>query len=499
MKYKGKDFNMWDAWFLNVDGRVHALHLKGNEDLTKIGTKWSLGHVYTDDLLHFQRCEDVLPPLDETRFPEDCQGKFTGCAITEQESGEHYIYYTMRNKIESEKIGLAVTQDMENFKVYHQNPVLTPDPDVFCVPPADRKTDCRDMLVVHDSKTDRYYGYFATMANNSDGVPVGVIGVAESEDLLCWNNQKIAYMPPFCGVVEVPDVYCMDGKWYMTFLTGNGYGAKGAITDGNLANYTLYAVSDCPQGPFEMQSDNIFIGGPYESGYTCRTFLYNGKRYVMYIERSCYGAAISLPKEVRVIDGVLRLCYTPLLEKIRTGNLTGHITSDMLIPCKSSFGWDTKRKENIECKDGALIIRGGAYDYSHYMIDEATYGSVEVEFGLVCDCREGGIMLKVKDETDEALAYFITADTQEQCLCISKTELLMCKQFIPHAKRKYPFEKGKEYAFRVIAMEGQFEIYIDDILVLQGNMQTGQGMTAGVVCGCGDLKVINPVVYELER
>lgn len=498
MKYKGKDFNMWDAWFLNVDGRVHAFHLKGSEDLKKVGTKWSLGHLYTDDLLHFHVCGDVLPPLDEETYPEDCLGKFTGCAVTNPKTGEHYIYYTMRNRAESEKIGLAVTKDMLEFNVFPDNPVLTPDPDIFCVPPAGEKTDCRDMLVVYDDKTTRYYGYFAAMANNDDGVPVGVIGVAESDDLINWKNQKIAYMPQFCGVIEVPDVYFTDGKWYMTFLTGNGYGAKGAISDEDLTNYTLYAVSDCPFGPFTENSDNVFIGGPYESGYTCRTVMYENKRYVMYIERSCYGAAISLPKEVRILDGKLCPCYTPLLRNLRTGNHVDNITADMLVPCASSFGWNIKRGKDIKEGNGTFTICGGEYDYNCFIINEATYASLEMEFKMVCNCREGGAMLKVKRE-DDVLSYYITANTDEQKLCVYKTDLLMCRHFVPCGKRKYRFEKGKEYAFRIIAVEGQLEIYIDDILVLQRSMQTSGGMTAGFVCGCGDVKITAPAVYELEQ
>ncbi len=485
MKYKGKDFNMWDAWYLNVGEVVHAFHLKSQPG------EWNVGHVYTRDLLHFNKCEDILKPLGD-KNPQDCLGKFTGCAYTDRKTGRHYVYYTMRNKIGSEKIGAAYTDDLVDFELYEKNPVLVPDGDVFYLPGEDRKTDCRDMLVVYDAASERYYGYFAAMAY-SDGVHLkGVIGAAESTDLIHWCNQTIVYQPKFNGAVEVPDVFFMEGKWYMTILTGANYGAKGAAGDNNLVNFTLYASSDSPRGPFVEQDDNIFIGGAFDSGYSCRSVEFKGRRYSLYIDRSEYGAAISLPKEIKVKNGKLRPCYTPILEQLRTGRKTSAENAGMFTEFNSSFAWATDVRD-IGFENGVLKINSAELGYQNYYMKEVAYPSVELVYSLTCNCGECGVMLITSDDTREVEKYYITADILNKELCVYRSGYILC------SKRKYDFRNGREYFFRVIAQEGQFEIYIEDELILQGSMLTAEKIMPGLVCGRGNAEIKNFTVYELEK
>lgn len=46
-----------------------------------------MGHVYTKDLLHFHKMRDVLETLPEEQYPDDCLGKFTGCAVEKDGTG----------------------------------------------------------------------------------------------------------------------------------------------------------------------------------------------------------------------------------------------------------------------------------------------------------------------------------------------------------------------------------------------------------------------------
>lgn len=309
MKYKGTYFDMWDTWYLNDNGRIHGFHLKSHS-----GENWNVGHIYTDDLLHFKKMRDVLETLPEEQYPDDCLGKFTGCAV--KKDGKYYLFYTMRDKYRSEKIGLAISEDAEHFEEYSGNPVLTPDKNIFIVRQKGELTDCRDMHVVYDGKTSRYYGYFAAMTDIEDRGEIGVVGVAKSKDLVHWDNQQIVYIPDFNGIVEVPNVFELDGKWCMTLLTGAWYGGKGACSEKSLNCVTISAISDNPCGAFKCTDDNIFLGGVTNSGYACKSVEYNGKIYAMYIDRSEYGSAISLPKEIKQIGEDMKPCYTDILKKL---------------------------------------------------------------------------------------------------------------------------------------------------------------------------------------
>lgn len=483
MKYKGKDYQMCDAWFLNVQDRIHSFNLKlaGSTD------NLSVAHSYTDDLLHFINCADILEPLKNDNLPQDYLDKWTGCGYTAPD-GTHYIYYTMRNKYESQKIGVALSKDLENFELYSGNPVLVPDKNIFDYSGSDGiKEDCRDMIVVFDDKSQKYYGYFASMAR-VDGRLKGVIGVAESEDLLNWSNQSIAYIPRFDGVIEVPDVYFLDGKWYLTVLTHSCFGAKGNFSDSNIQSGTIYASADTPLGPFSEGEDNVFIGGTNESGYTCRTFMYKGKRYVMYIDKSKNGWAVSLPKEVMVVDGNLRPCYTDILKQMRKNTAFENLCEKSLKKESCSVAWELGNAEAQNVENGVRICTND-YSYQCFRLDTDAVTSAELEFDIMLNCKESGVIINSGGKD-----YILTANTKENTLTLYNNLL----DYYVVCKRYYNFEKSKEYNFRVILLEGQVEVYVNDVLVMQNAFET-EDMKFGFVVGCGESIYKNFKIYELEE
>ncbi|MBE6768650.1 MAG: hypothetical protein E7549_07055 [Ruminococcaceae bacterium] len=496
MKYKGHKFNMWDAWYMNVHGTIHAFHLKAQPG------HWNVGHVVTDDLLHFRPYPDVLPPLSEETNPDDCQGKFTGCAYYDDVTDTAYVYYTMRDRRGAEKIGLATSKNMVDFPLYEGNPVLTADPSLLLT--ESRPTggaDCRDMLVMKDPADGRYYGYFAAMANVEGRGPLGVIAVAVSDDLLTWNDQRIVYVPRFTGVLEVPDVFYLDGKWYLTYLTANIYGARGVVNDPNLVYYTLYASADSPLGPFRDSEDNLFLCGNWDSGYSCRSVEWQDKRYCLYIDRSDYGAAISLPKEVRVINGNLRPCYTPLLQQLRTERRYNHPPATAFEAQSTSFAWHTGDGELHSPNDHTLVASVGAYSYQLFRCTEFTAPSLEAETRVTANCRECGITIATYDAEERPQAVYTFALNPEfgELIVYCGRDGMYSSEYSTHSKRLYPLKKHETYHLRIFAAEGQFEIYVDDVLALQGNMRTDTMLRPALFCAMGNAVFTDLSFYELEQ
>ena len=491
MKYRPNDYKMWDAWFMNVNGTIHAFHLKNHPGL------WNVGHAVTDDLLHFRKCDDILKPLPEQTHPDDCLGKYTGCAWYDEKSKKAYVYYTMRSRNNSEKIGVAVSDDMITFKEYKGNPVLEIDKSIFVEKSAvNGHTDCRDFIVVYDDKTKLYYGYFAAMANVG-GRMKGVIGAAVSDDLLNWRDQSIVYTPKFGGVIEVPDVFFMDGKWYLTVLTGTGYGAKGAVSDPNLVKFTLYASADSPIGPFEEAKDNIFLCGGVMSGYTCRSVMFGDKRYLYYIEDNETNGAICLPKEIKFIDGKLRPCYTDMLKNIRKGKSAEKLCSNDFERCSTSYAWITNGGELLD-KDNTLVLTTNGTSYQRFMYRCMGGGAIEMEATVKADCRECGFVIETYSDDAKKERYYFSLDFEFSRFAVYEDPNPIFTMFKPHSVRRCSFERNTEYHIRVIAMEGQFEIYINGVLELQGGMRTNDSMQSGVFCGAGGAVFSGLKVFELE-
>lgn len=497
MKYKGIGFNMWDAWYLNVNNTIHAFYLKEQTG------NWNVGHIYTEDLLHFNKMSDVLEPLPEDKYPDDCLGKYTGCAI--QKDDTYYLYYTMRDKVCSEKIGLATSKDLETFKEYEHNPVFVLDKDLFVLNKKGEKTNCRDMLVVYDDEREKYFGYFAAMANIPGRGELGVIGVVESIDLLNWHKQKIVYIPDFNGVIEVPNVFKMNNKWYMTLMTNTNYGAKGAVSDPNLNSYIIVAISNEPNGIFECGKDNVFLGSSLvNNGYALRCIEYKDKLYSMYIERSEYGSAISLPKEVKVIDGTIKPCYTDILRKLRTGRSWDSID---FVRIPSTFAWKNVISGEITETDKDIEVTGCKNSLQSFKANVDSVKSLEVEFNIMGDFDSAGLVIYSSDDMIEKNtspldgevwrdyvwnANYISFNKKEE---IVEFNVGMIRTI---CRRQYAFGNDK-INVRVIALDGQIEVYINDVLFIECAMETRKYMIPGLFCFSGKVRFSDFIIYELEN
>ena len=398
----------------------------------------------------------------------------------------------MRNRYRSEKIGLAISEDLEHFIEYKNTPVLTPDEGLFVVRAKGEKTDCRDMNIVYDEENEIYYGYFAAMANVKNRGEIGVIGVAESFDLINWNNQKIVYVPYFNGVVEVPNVFKSDGKWYMTLLTGSMYGAKQATNESDLTCFTISACSESPNGMFK--DAGVFLGGTQQSGYACRCVDYRGKTYVMYIDRSEYGAAISLPKEIKITDGEPKPYYTSVLQNMRTGRKR-RIFEFEKIP--SAWPWGYVSGGSIKNSGNLISVCADDSSFQGFMIKDFKVCSLESEFILSGDFKEAGFVLLCYSENENLWGrcaeneYYIAVNKSENTL------ILYGNMLEPICRRKLETVKEKRH-IRVIAMEGQLEVYLDDILFIQQGIKTEMAIAGGLFSACGNADFRNLQVYELE-
>lgn len=487
--------NMHDAWYLNLEGTVHALHLQLNQEENALG---NVGHISSTDLLHWERHTDVLPPL-RGENTEDYHEKFTGCMVAHQDnfSGKQKIFcfYTMRDeKAASQRIGLAISEDGESFTTYSDNPVIIPDPELFVsygnIADYDWDiVDCRDPIVVYRQEEDLYYLYFVAAAMRQDGRIGGAIAMVTSKDLIHWGKQTIVYSPRQNGMIEVPDVFQLDGKWYLTLLTGVNYRGRGGISDDGLSNFTVYASSDSPHGPFEEDRvNNILIGGNFQSGYTCRSVELDGVRYLLYIDRSFGGNTLSLPKELRVENGQLVALYSSKLKDLRDACL---LSEEEQLPqpklLYTSFAWHTI--------GGKIYPNGKSY---FAVTDELDYQAALLPVKAVFMEMETELTLSAEGA---GFAVLVTKEQGECCYLVSiepgQVQLLEHVSFARLEGRKAEIKEGEKYHCRALFFEGIFELYLNGRLLLQCGFDTGKELQAGLYCDRGTARFDNLRIYSL--
>ena len=499
MKYQATGTQMWDGWFLNDNGRIHMYHMQvpkksGGQEINpcQMTTEQmqSVGHAYTDDLIHWTECPAILPPLFDQN-PDDYHQKFTGCAV--QKDGKYYVYYTMRDKTDgSQRIGVAISDDNIHFIPYQGNPVLEPRGNGL-IGFHNRQeydwgiVDCRDLILVPDPQKDIYYGYFAAAADVGREHPVGVVAMAETTDMLHFSEPRIVYTPRQNGMGEVPDVFYMDGKWYLTLLTGANYAGRDAVGEEFITNCTIWATADSPYGPFQPADQPLLIAGRVNSGFTCRSVEKDGSRYLYYIDRNYTGDtdnSLAIPKLLKTDqDGRLKVFWADCVEGLRKQEIT---LPGLPAALPNSFAWRTFGG-HCTGTDGTYVMQTGPHD-SHIAAWDMTAQAIEWNIELTLECTAGGFYLG----GDKKFAVLFEPDAQR----LAAYELY---DYILSANRHFCCSQGQTYNVKLLFQQGVVEVYVNNVLILQNGLDLHQLTHLGFFCERGSMTAVQLSLFELEE
>ena len=162
-----------------------------------------------------------------------------------------------------------------------------------------------------------------------------------SRDLIHWTHEPPAFIPSSgYGVVEVPDVFYLEGRWWMTCATGNFDGVRAGYHDPYIVMGTIYASAERLEGPYHEHDDNVLMGSMEFNGFSCRSVVWKGRRYLMHSQGERRGrqdrgpatlGSLAAPKELRVSpQGNLRPMYSPLIEQRISADLISSSTPPRL-------------------------------------------------------------------------------------------------------------------------------------------------------------------------
>ena len=467
MLYHPKGLYVWDTWYYVYEGRLHCIHLQlhrpgSDRPMAEHG---ALGHAVTDDLVHWE----TLPPALYKGEPGsiDDSELWTGCVY--QHDGRQYLYYTARSVREDgmvNRVALAISEDGHHFERCPENPILIPDSRWYCnemnrLPLHGHGypiVDGRDMCVVADPDGHGFWGFFAARRPADTLAESSVIGLAHSDDLIYWEQHPPCFAPDRYGCVEVPEVFCLDGRWYMLCLTGNRYGQRGLVDDPRLREATIYAVADKVTGPYTlMEEDNLVFGSIFQQGYCGKTVEWRGERVLFFtqgeMKDGCPHGSIALPHVLKATaDGRLRtMWYQPLEAQYRTlAEPTPMVIDDGRYGSRMQWAAEGNRYAMNCPPDWALLP----------MDTLLADGMVTCDVTLAT-ARSAGVVLRLQEDVTRG-GLCVLLDAAQRII-----EVTALREFPLIECRSWDIRPGQTYRLRVVTEGHVVYVYVDDRLAIQ--------------------------------
>jgi beta-fructofuranosidase len=278
---------VWDFW-LALDGPYyHIFYLQapkalGDEKLRH----WhvTVGHAVSEDLVNWEILPDALAPSAENTGAWDSYTTWTGSVI--KYGGLWYLFYTGTNRAEKgqiQRIGMATSDDLINWRKFPKNPVIEADPRWYETIGSGTWPDqaWRDPWVFgHDGS---FHAFITARVKSGPPSARGVIAHAVSTDLMNWEVSAPVSVPGEFGQLEVPQLVAIGDRWYLIFCTGQDHFSDGrrARPGIKLERGIHYLIGDNPLGPFELAGDDFLIGDEIGTRYAGKAIRDPDGRWVL--------------------------------------------------------------------------------------------------------------------------------------------------------------------------------------------------------------------------
>jgi beta-fructofuranosidase len=170
-----------------------------------------------------------------------------------------------------QRIGLAVSSDLQHWERYSGNPLLEVDTRWYEQQGAElwQEQTWRDPYVVYSSEEEVYYMFLSARVNDGPPDGRGVIGLARSTDLLSWKVLPPVSVAGDFTEMEVPQVVPLNGRYYLLFCATRHSATR--LSQVGVTNWsgTHYLVASKLTGPYHSLTDEPLVAdttGTYYAG-----------------------------------------------------------------------------------------------------------------------------------------------------------------------------------------------------------------------------------------
>lgn len=469
--------SLWDTWLFEWENQYHLFFLETQQTHND-----HVGHAVSRDLVHWE----TLPSIYTTGQPDEWNHKRTATGMVVRHNNMFYMFvggYDPKVQAgESQVVGLYISRDLYNWEPYSGNPVMFPD-FPYLVDPANgffNIADWRDPYIVWREDDKHYHAFLCARMPEWDQSNMGsAVAHIRSKDLINWESLPPAAVVKQYPNMEVPEIFELDGRYYLTFSTNSLTGLRINTPSREDIRGTMYMIGSSFDGPFALPGDPLLIGSGHKKmgAYVGRSISYQGGRllYHQVGDSNVTRPAFGTPKMIRSNeDGSLWLEYLPALEKLETRVL---IDSFMNVPTHviRDFGRWVKNENSLI---GSNDTAGSSYRIAEDISDL----HIQCRISATSACC-AGIMLKISEE-NKGVAVIL--DFENQRLQIGTAEIpgiynsalaLFGWNCNIHDSQKFSLNRKQVYHLRCFARAEFFEVYLDNSWIftacLPSSPQTG--------------------------
>lgn len=265
----------------------------------------------------------------------------------------------------------------------------------------------------------------------------------------------------------MPDLYYFEGKWILSFLEDNLYGHRHVLGNKYDTCGTVYAVADRLEGPYVEPKEHLLLASMGYNGFSCRTFDFKGKKYVLYSmgerekendQKPTFGT-LSTPKEVRSKNGQPRYYYAHSIMQEKVNDVWNFHNG---IPERIKHNIYYENEGQWRLKEGILSGKVN-YSWCRYCFEPYTKNFTMTADVVLEDCAVAGFSLR--QETD------LRNDMTGMCIYLDAESQVAAAASLPRFQiadmRPWKVERNCTYHLRIVNLNQFVEFYVDDELVLQ--------------------------------
>jgi hypothetical protein len=208
---------------------------------------------------------------------------YTGCEPGRDEDvyadPEYHQYRTQR-------VGIAVSDNLHDWEKLPENPVTTAAPAHY----EERSTGQREMVHWRDPFHLEHQGelYQLVTARRRDGdvTTRGTVALARSRDMHDWQVLPPLEHDRVSEEMELSQVNCIDGRWYLMFCTKASLlspGFKDRFPDHQWTEYSTYSlVGESALGPYRIHgTGEVIVTPPADWFYAQQLVCFKGSWWLL--------------------------------------------------------------------------------------------------------------------------------------------------------------------------------------------------------------------------